>query len=138
MPLLPPAPGVAPATRRMAEPMRPADPVRLTPGKRVLFLTKDPEKIRAQLAGTLDLTMDDVAVEDLLDDVNTDAMTPAWVCFDHDPADIAKQLRLVLTSPTLRSELRAAGIERARQFSWRKSAEQLNELLVLNTLRVAA
>src|SRR5215471_19065342 len=63
--------------------------VSLTPGKRVLFLTKDPEKIRAQLAGTLNLTMDDVRVEDLLDDVNTDAMTPAWVCFRHKPADIA-------------------------------------------------
>ena len=62
----------------------------------------------------------------------------AVYCDPDDPADIAKQLRLVLTSPTLRSELRAAGIERARQFSWRKSAAQLNELLVLNTLRVAA
>ncbi|GAB4569052.1 MAG: hypothetical protein Tsb0020_23000 [Haliangiales bacterium] len=61
----------------------------LSPGKRVLFLTKDPELIRKQLAGELDLTMDDVAVEDLLDDINTDAMTPAWVCFDHDPAKIA-------------------------------------------------
>lgn len=61
----------------------------LTPGKRVLFLTKDPELIRKQLAGTLDLTMDDVAVEDLLDDINTDAMTPAWVCFDYDPEKIA-------------------------------------------------
>ena len=57
--------------------MKPSDPVRLTPGKRVLFLTKDPEKIRLQLAGKLDLTMDDVEVGDLLDDVNTDAMTPA-------------------------------------------------------------
>ena len=34
--------------------------------------------------------MDDVAAEDLLDDINTDAMTPAWVCFDFDPKDIAK------------------------------------------------
>lgn len=63
---------------------------KLTPGKRVLFLTKDPELIRKQLAGELDLTMDDVKVEDLLDDINTDAMTPAWVCFDHDPATIAR------------------------------------------------
>jgi 3-isopropylmalate/(R)-2-methylmalate dehydratase large subunit len=55
----------------------------------VLFLTKDPEKIRRQLAGTLDLTTKDVRVEDLLDDVNTDAMTPAWVCFRHEPADLA-------------------------------------------------
>ncbi len=64
--------------------------VSLTPGKRVLFLTKDPERIRRQLRGELDLTMDDVRVEDLLDDVNTDAMTPAWVCFDHRPEDIAR------------------------------------------------
>jgi 3-isopropylmalate/(R)-2-methylmalate dehydratase large subunit len=62
----------------------------LTPGKRVLFLTKDPELIRRQLAGELDLRMEDLRPEDLLDDINTDAMTPAWVCFDHDPAAIAK------------------------------------------------
>ena len=34
--------------------------VRSTPGKRVLFLTKDLELIRAQLRGELDLRMDDV------------------------------------------------------------------------------
>jgi len=34
--------------------------------------------------------MSDVKPEDLLDDINTDAMTPAWVCFDFDPKDIAK------------------------------------------------
>jgi 3-isopropylmalate/(R)-2-methylmalate dehydratase large subunit len=80
----------------------------LTPGKRVLYLTKDPDLVRRQLAGTLTLTMDNsgerptrttaeggaqvdvVAPEDLLDDINTDAMTPAWVCFDFDPRDIAK------------------------------------------------
>ena len=65
--------------------------VTLTPGKRVLFLTKDAELIRRQLRGELDLTMDDVTVDDLLDDINTDAMTPAWVCFDHKPEDIARQ-----------------------------------------------
>lgn len=64
--------------------------VSLTPGKRVLFLTKDPELIRRQLAGELDLRMKDLKVADLLDDINTDAMTPAWVCFDWDPAEIAK------------------------------------------------
>ncbi|MCA8923548.1 MAG: aconitate hydratase [Planctomycetes bacterium] len=62
----------------------------LTPGKRVLFLTKDPDLIRKQLAGELNLTLDDVGVEDLLDEINTDVMTPAWVCFDHDPREIAK------------------------------------------------
>ena len=56
--------------------MKPPDLVRLTPGKRVLFLTKDPELIRRQLAGELDLRMEDLAVDDLLDDINTDAMTP--------------------------------------------------------------
>src|SRR5215813_10556005 len=70
--------------------MRPPDTIRLTPGKRVLFLTKDPELIRRQLAGELDLRMADLAVEDLLDDINTDAMTPAWVCFSHRPEDIAR------------------------------------------------
>ena len=62
----------------------------LTPGKRVLYLTKDPEPIRQQLAGTLTLSMRDLSPDQLLDDINTDAMTPAWVCFDHDPAQIAK------------------------------------------------
>lgn len=63
---------------------------RLDPTKRVLFLTKDPDLIRKQIAGELNLTMDDVAVEDLLDDINTDVMTPAWVCFDWKPTEIAK------------------------------------------------
>src|ERR1051326_7624243 len=62
----------------------------LTPGKRILFLTKDPELIRKQLRGELTLRMADVRAEDLLDDINTDAMTPAWVCFDFDPAAIAR------------------------------------------------
>ncbi|HWO22412.1 MAG TPA: aconitase family protein [Kofleriaceae bacterium] len=62
----------------------------LTPGKRVLYLTKDPERIRQQLAGTLTLSMRDLSPDELLDDINTDAMTPAWVCFDYDPAAIAK------------------------------------------------
>ena len=58
-------------------------------GKRVLFLTKDLEQIRAQLRGELDLSMEDVRPEDLLDDINTDVMTPAWVCFRHLPEAIA-------------------------------------------------
>ncbi len=70
--------------------MKPPAIVRLTSGKRVLFLTKDPELIRRQLRGELDLQMKDVRVEDLLDDINTDTMTPAWVCFDHKPADLAR------------------------------------------------
>jgi len=64
--------------------------VSLSPGKRVLFLTKDYQLIRRQLAGELDLTLDDVAPADLLDDINTDVMTPAWVCFNHEPEELAK------------------------------------------------
>jgi len=70
--------------------MKPPETVRLTPGKRVLYLTKDPVAIERQLAGDLDLTMADLTVDDLLDDINTDAMTPAWVCFSHRPEDIAR------------------------------------------------
>jgi len=70
--------------------MRPPEIIRLTPGKRVLFLTKDPELIRRQLRGELDLRMEDLTIDDLLDDINTDAMTPAWVCFSHRPEDIAR------------------------------------------------
>jgi 3-isopropylmalate/(R)-2-methylmalate dehydratase large subunit len=70
--------------------MKPPEIIALTPGKRVLFLTKDPELIRRQLSGDLDLKMEDLSVEDLLDDINTDAMTPAWVCFNHRPEDIAR------------------------------------------------
>lgn len=64
--------------------------VRLTPGKRVLFLTRDPETVRRQLRGELDLQMKDVRVEDLMDDINTDAMAPAWACFDYRPEALAR------------------------------------------------
>jgi 3-isopropylmalate/(R)-2-methylmalate dehydratase large subunit len=77
--------------------MRPEPIVRLTPGKRVLFLTKDPELIRRQLRGELDLQMKDVRVEDLLDDVNTDAMAPAWACIDYKPEDVARNAYAGLT-----------------------------------------
>src|ERR1044072_3457004 len=51
---------------------------RLTPGKRVLFLTKDPELIRRQLRGELDLTLADLrAPDDPVDDTNTDVRTAA-------------------------------------------------------------
>src|SRR5262245_65290761 len=63
--------------------------IRLDPRKRVLFLTKDLDLIGRQLRGEVDLRMEDLRVEDLLDDINTDVMTPAWVCFNHRPEDIA-------------------------------------------------
>jgi 3-isopropylmalate/(R)-2-methylmalate dehydratase large subunit len=68
----------------------PPNQVRISPGKRVLFLTKDLNLIRQQLYDGLNLKMSDVSPDDLLDDINTDAMTPAWVCFDHEPSEIAK------------------------------------------------
>ena len=68
----------------------PTNNISLTKGKRVLFLTKDLDLIRKQLYEGLDLKMEDLTVEDLLDDINTDVMTPAWVCFDHSPVEIAK------------------------------------------------
>lgn len=63
--------------------------VRLTEGKRVLFLFRDLELIRKQLRGEANFRMADVNPADLLDDINTDTMTPAWVCFRHRPEDIA-------------------------------------------------
>ena len=68
----------------------PPKEISLDAGKRVLFLTKDLELIKRQLYDGLNLKMSDVSPEDLLDDINTDAMTPAWVCFDHKPSEIAK------------------------------------------------
>ena len=68
----------------------PPEQISLTPGKRVLFLTKDLGLIKRQLYDGLDLKMSDISPEDLLDDINTDVMTPAWVCFDHEPSEIAK------------------------------------------------
>ena len=69
---------------------KPSEFVSISPGKRVLFLTKDLDLIRRQLYDGLNLNMEDLEVSDLLDDINTDVMTPAWVCFDHEPAEIAK------------------------------------------------
>ena len=68
----------------------PPEKISLTPGKRVLFLTKDLGLIKKQLYDGLNLNIRDINPEDLLDDINTDVMTPAWVCFDHEPSEIAK------------------------------------------------
>lgn len=71
--------------------MNRATTIRRTPGKRVLYLTKDPDLIRRQLRCELDLRWGDVAPSELLDDINTDVMTPAWVCFDWKPEEIARE-----------------------------------------------
>jgi len=68
----------------------PPSKISLDPKKRVLFLTKDLELIRKQIHEGMNLKMSDLSIDDLLDDINTDVMTPAWVCFDHDPEEIAK------------------------------------------------
>jgi len=68
----------------------PPEKIRLSPGKRILFLTKNLNLIRQQLYEGVNLKMEDINPEDLLDDINTDVMTPAWVCFDYDPSEIAK------------------------------------------------
>ena len=69
----------------------PDRPIRLTPGKRVLFLTRDPEIVRRQLRGELNLQMKDLKVDDLMDDINTDAMAPAWACFDYRPQAVSPE-----------------------------------------------
>ena len=48
----------------------PPENVRLTPGKRVLFLTKNLELIRKQLYEGLNLKMEELAIDDLLDDID--------------------------------------------------------------------
>ncbi len=48
---------------------------------RILFLTKDPELIRKQLAGE-DLDWD-TSIK-LRDDISTDEITPGWVCYHYD------------------------------------------------------
>ena len=68
----------------------PPSEVSLDSDTRVLFLTKDLNLIKQQLYEGLDLRMENLSINDLLDDINTDVMTPAWVCFDHDPAVLAE------------------------------------------------
>ncbi|MGW8282243.1 MAG: hypothetical protein ACWGON_02980, partial [Gemmatimonadota bacterium] len=48
---------------------------------RILFLTEDPDLIRRQLAGE-DLDWDPSIP--LRDDISTDEITPAWVCYYYD------------------------------------------------------
>ena len=74
----------------MSEENWPSSKISLNSKKRVLFLTKDLRLIQKQLYEGLNLRMEDLTIDDLLDDINTDVMTPAWVCFDYDPAKIAE------------------------------------------------
>ncbi|MEK7484332.1 MAG: aconitase family protein [Planctomycetota bacterium] len=63
---------------------------KLQSGKKILFLTKELDLLKQQLNGTLDLQMKSLSPNELQDDINTDMMTPAWVCFDYLPTEIAK------------------------------------------------
>lgn len=65
--------------------------IKLDKKRRVLYLTKDLSLISKQLYEGLNLKMADLKPRDLLDDINTDVMTPAWVCFHYDPKEIAKR-----------------------------------------------
>jgi len=53
----------------------------------------------------------------------------ALYCDPEDIGDIARQLKLLLSSAQLRDELHHKGLARARQFSWQVSADRLEELL---------
>ncbi len=48
----------------------------------------------------------------------------ALYCNPHDPQDIANKITLLMASPALRLELKQKGLERSKQFSWEKCAEQ--------------
>ncbi len=49
---------------------------------RVLYLTEDPDKLKAQLYGGVDLPFD--PAEKLIDNISTDELTPGWVCYYYD------------------------------------------------------
>jgi glycosyltransferase involved in cell wall biosynthesis len=51
-------------------------------------------------------------------------------CDPNSPEDIALKIRRLSDSPELRKELVEKGIERARSFTWRKSAQQLLATLI--------
>lgn len=53
-------------------------------------------------------------------------------CDPDDPADIARQLRRVLTSGALQGELRQAGLVHTRMFSWARAAAQFEDILTRN------
>lgn len=56
----------------------------------------------------------------------------ARYCDPDDPADIAQQIERVLESASLREELRGAGYERARLFTWDKAAAHFSDILQAN------
>jgi glycosyltransferase involved in cell wall biosynthesis len=53
----------------------------------------------------------------------------ALYCNPGDPDDIARQIRVLLTEPDTREELRRRGLERARDFSWERSTDALLKVI---------
>ena len=53
----------------------------------------------------------------------------ALYCDPNDPADLAAQIRVLAQSPSLRTELREAGLARVQRFTWKQSANCLSELM---------
>ena len=51
--------------------------------RRILFVTEDPELLRAQLEGR-EVTLDEAEAAGLRDNISTDEITPGWVCFYYD------------------------------------------------------
>ncbi|MEO0323399.1 MAG: aconitase family protein [Myxococcota bacterium] len=51
--------------------------------RRILFVTGDPELLRAQLEGR-DITLEEAEASGLRDNISTDEITPGWVCFYYD------------------------------------------------------
>ena len=56
----------------------------------------------------------------------------ALYCDPYDPSNIASQLRRVLTSRQLRSEMQEAGYAQAGRFSWARAAAQFEDILLRN------
>ena len=125
----------------MSEEWPPAE-ISFSSEDRVLFLTKDLSLIRKQLFEGLNLRMEDLSSDDLLDDINTDVMTPAWVCFDWDPKEIAKNayaglkhnnLRVMTESALINGEFKAiVSNQRKGTGSSRETAAQCEKFSGIN------
>jgi glycosyltransferase involved in cell wall biosynthesis len=68
--------------------------------------------------------------------ISSNAASLPEVCGDavlyidpHSPEDIAEKIRQVLSDDSLRNELKRKGLERAREFSWEKCADEFWEII---------
>jgi glycosyltransferase involved in cell wall biosynthesis len=53
----------------------------------------------------------------------------ALYCNPRDPDNIAEKIRTLIEEPALRNELRCRGMERARNFTWRRASEALLSII---------